>query len=122
MASGLRRGRVVLMSYCTDCGALPHEQHLRICPHSPNPSEYVIADPAPAPAPPRRLSPVADGTQTALQRIAALRSLIAENTPSQSASVALSTPSTGDAASDATDDATGAVNASDDVGGLPHAI
>ena len=29
------------MSYCLTCGARPGEHHMRICPHSANPTEWV---------------------------------------------------------------------------------
>ena len=110
------------MSNCAHCGAGRGESHMRICPNSANPSEFVIADPAPVLPAPRRLSPIADGTQNALQRIAELRAEIDENTATEEASVASIGGVAGDRSSGGEEAVTGPVSASDDVGGLPHAI
>jgi hypothetical protein len=109
------------MSSCAHCGAGRGESHMRICPHSANPSEFVIADPAPVLPAPRRLSPIADGTQNALQRIAELRAEIDENTATETASVASMGALSGDRSSGSDEAATGPVSASGDVGGCAHA-
>lgn len=109
------------MSSCLHCGARPHEQHMRICPHSSNPSEWVIADAAPEAPPRRRLSAVASGTQSALERIAEIRAELDGTAASETAPVAFIGAAEGDRSSDRDDAATGPPEASDDVGGCAHA-
>lgn len=110
------------MSYCLHCGAPPGESHLRICPDSANPSQYVIADPAPVAPPRRHLSPIATGTQDGLQRIAAIRAELHGTAASEKAPVASADAAEGDRSSGGSAALTGLPDASDDVGGWADAI
>lgn len=122
MAKRLPAERGEIMSYCLHCGVMPSEPHLRICPESDNPSEYVLVDPRPEPLALRRLSPVADGTQTTLERIAAIRAQLHPDPASESAPVVVAEVAEGDRSSAATVALAAPISASGDVGGLPHAI
>lgn len=124
------------MSYCLHCGAHPGEAHLRICPDAANPCEYVIADPAPVTPPRRHLSPIASGTQDALERIAEIRAELDTpmdtptghpvdtpmDPPAEAAPVASIGVAEGDRSSGGSRAATGPPGASDDVGGCAHAV
>jgi hypothetical protein len=110
------------MSYCLRCGAGRGQSHMSICPDSSNPSEFVIADAAPEAPPRRRLSPIASGTQGALERIAELRVEIDENTAAEAASDASVDALSGDRSSGGEEAVIGPVSASDDVGESTHAI
>lgn len=110
------------MSYCLHCGAHPGESHLRICPDAANPCEYVIADAAPVTPPRRHLSPIASGTQDALERIAEIRAELDGTAPAEAAPVASIGVAEGDRSSGGSRAATGPPGASDDVGGCAHAV
>jgi len=110
------------MSYCLHCGAHPGESHLRICPDAANPSEYVIADAAPVTPRRRHLSPIASGTQDALERIAEIRAELDGTAPAEAAPVASIGVAEGDRWSGGSRAATGPPGASDDVGGCAHAV
>lgn len=110
------------MSYCLHCGAGPGESHTRICPHSSDPAEFVIADAAPETPPRRHLSPVASGTQSALERVAELRAEIGETAAAETAPVASDRAAEGDRSSGEARAATGPPSASDDMGGSAHAV
>ena len=124
MEAGLRRSEgVSIMSYCLHCGRNPDEPHMRICPESDERSEYKLADEVtPARAEPRHLSPIADGTQSTLEYIRAIRDQLSLDPPALRPSDSPVEAAEGDRSLVAAVILTAPASAAGDVQGLPHAI